>query len=113
MGIVRWTESYNHRNWRLEAPSITFEGLAELLDRVVPLPSPVVEMTGSKGRYQMVLDVSLNDALVENASMMDRDGAVLRGFNDGLRKLGLQLERRRGPIETLFVDHVEKTPTEN
>jgi uncharacterized protein (TIGR03435 family) len=44
---------------------------------------------------------------------MERDDAVLRGFNDGLRKLGLQLERRKRPVETLFVDHVKKTPTEN
>jgi len=61
----------------------------------------------------MVVDVSLNDALVENASMMEREDAVLRGFNDGLKKLGLQLERRKGPVQTLFVDHVEKNPTEN
>jgi uncharacterized protein (TIGR03435 family) len=113
MGTVRWTASSNHRNWRLEASTITFEGLAELLNRVIPLPSPVVDMTRLKGRYQMLLDISLNDALVENASMMERDDAVLRGFNDGLRKLGLQLERRKGPVETLFVDHVEKTPTDN
>jgi uncharacterized protein (TIGR03435 family) len=113
LGTVRWTASSNHRNWRLEALSITFEGLAELLNRVVPLPSPVVDMTRIKGRYQMVVDVSLNEALVENASMMERDDAVLRGFNDGLRKFGLQLERRKGPVEMLFVDHVEKTPTEN
>jgi uncharacterized protein (TIGR03435 family) len=113
MGTVRWTATSNHRNWRLEASGITFEGLAELLNRVVPSPSPVVDMTRLKGRYQMVLDASLNDALVENASMMERDDAVLRGFNDGLRKLGLQLERRKEPVETLFVDHVEMTPTEN
>jgi len=113
MGTVRWTETSNHRNWKLEASSTTCEGLAELLNRVVPLPSPVVDMKRLQGRYQMVVDVSLNDALVENASMMEREDAVLRGFNDGLKKLGLQLERRKGPVQTLFVDHVEKNPTEN
>jgi uncharacterized protein (TIGR03435 family) len=39
--------------------------------------------------------------------------AILRGFNDGLMKLGLRLERRKGPVETLIVDRVEQTPTEN
>jgi uncharacterized protein (TIGR03435 family) len=41
------------------------------------------------------------------------EDAVLRRFNDGLRKLGLQLERRKGPLETLIVDRVEKMPTGN
>jgi len=113
MGTVQWTASSNHRNWRLESLSITLEGLAELLNRVIPLPSPVVDMTRLEGRYQVILDVSLNEALVENASMMEKDDAVLRGFNNGLRKFGLQLERRKGPVEMLFVDHVEKTPTDN
>jgi uncharacterized protein (TIGR03435 family) len=80
-----------------------------------------------KGRYQLVLEVSLNDLLGlrpamtsavddptarENA-LMDMEEAALKGFNDGLRKLGLQLERRKGPVETLVVDRVEKTPTAN
>jgi uncharacterized protein (TIGR03435 family) len=75
----------------------------------------------------VVLEVSLNDVIgarpatpgaggdpttIENARM-DRDEVVLRAFNDGLRKLGLQLEHRQGPVETLVVDHVEKTPTGN
>jgi uncharacterized protein (TIGR03435 family) len=38
---------------------------------------------------------------------------VVRGFNEGLRKLGLKLERRKGTVEALIVDHVEKTPSEN
>jgi len=112
MGTVKWTDGANRRNWRLEAPAITPGGLAEQVDRVVPLSSPVIDMTALKGRYQMVLEVLLN-APAENASMADRDEAVLKAFNDGLRKPGLQLEPRRGPVETLIVDHVEKTPTEN
>jgi uncharacterized protein (TIGR03435 family) len=126
MGKVRWMEGPNLM-WSWDAPSIAIEGLAELLDRVVPLPSPVIDMTGLKGRYRAVFEVSLNDVIgarppmpgaggdptaIENARM-DRDEMVLRAFNDGLRKLGLQLERRKGPLETLIVDHVEKTPTAN
>jgi len=127
MGAVRWTDGPDHRNWRWEASSITSDGLAELIDRALPLPSPVVNMTGLTGRYQVVFEVSVGDALgirpaiagaggdpaaIENASM-DRDDAVLKVFNDGLRKLGLQLERRKGPVENLIVDRVEKTPSGN
>jgi uncharacterized protein (TIGR03435 family) len=126
MGTVRWTEGPN-LIWRWEAPGTTFEGLAELLDRVLPLPSPVIDMTGLKGRYQVALEVSLNEAIGARPAMpsaggdasaignaqMDRDQVVLRAFNDGLRKLGLQLEPRKGSLETLVVDHLEKTPTAN
>jgi uncharacterized protein (TIGR03435 family) len=126
MGTVRQTDGPN-RIQRWEAPSISFAGLADLLDNVTPLSSPVIDMTGLKGRYQVVLEVSLNDlsgarpapagtggdpTTIENARI-DIEEAVLKGFNGGLRKLGLQLERRKGPLETLVVDHVEKTPTVN
>jgi len=32
---------------------------------------------------------------------------------DGLKKLGLQLETRKAPVEVIVVDHLEKIPTEN
>jgi uncharacterized protein (TIGR03435 family) len=44
---------------------------------------------------------------------MEREQSFVRAFNDGLRKLGLQLVRRREPLDTVVVDHVEKMPIEN
>ena len=88
------------------------------------MSSPVLDMTGLKGRYQVVVEESLKDTLGamrsagddpvarENA-LMDLDASVLQAVNDGLRKLGLRLERRKGPVETLFVDHLEKAATGN
>jgi uncharacterized protein (TIGR03435 family) len=126
VGTVRETDGPNHTQ-RWEAPGITFAGLADLLDREIPLPSPVIDMTGLTGCYPLVLEVSLNDLfggrppvtsaggdpIARENARIDRDEAILRSFNDGLRKLGLQLEHRKGPVETLVVDHVEKTPTGN
>jgi uncharacterized protein (TIGR03435 family) len=116
MGTVRETDA-GDRLQRWEAPSITFEGLADLLDRVTPFfSSPVIDMTRLKGRYRLVLEVSLNDRLKSDGgdrTPLEMEDAVLKSFNDGLRKLGLQLERRKGPVESVVVDHVEKTPTEN
>lgn len=43
----------------------------------------------------------------------EMEEAILNAFNDGLRKLGLKLERRKGPIEVLVVDRVERSPTGN
>jgi uncharacterized protein (TIGR03435 family) len=109
IGRVKQTQGGDELHLRWESEGITFEGLAELLDKVAPLSVPIVDMTGRKGRYQLSLDVSL----AERAAPPDMEASVVRAFNDGLRKAGLQLERRRGAIRTLIVDHVEKTPTPN
>jgi uncharacterized protein (TIGR03435 family) len=126
MGMVRQMGDL-HQVQRWEAQSISLAGLADLLDKVAPLPTPVVDMTGLKGRYQLVLEVSLRDlpgarrsiagtggepAAADNP-MTDMDEAVLRGFNQGLLKLGLRLASRKGPLEVLIVDQVEKIPTAN
>ena len=111
MGTVRETEGPN-RLVRWDAPSITPAGLADLLDKVAPVPAPVLDMTGLAGRYRVVLEVSLNDLSLAG-DPAEGEAAAVRAFNDGLRKLGLQLERRKGPVETIVVDHVEKTPTGN
>ena len=115
MGTVRETEDPDLLQSRIEAHSITFEGLAELLDKMMPVSTVVVDMTGIKGRYQLAFEVLLKDLPRPDPAAMDtgseRDAAILQRFNDGLRKLGLRLERRRGPVETLVVDHAEKAPT--
>ena len=60
MGTVRQTgDPYRVQRW--EASNISFAGLADLLDHVAPLSLPVIDMTGLKGRYQLVLEVSLRD----------------------------------------------------
>jgi uncharacterized protein (TIGR03435 family) len=96
-----------HQRW--DTPGITCVGLAELLDKVAPLSVPISIMTGWNGRYHLSLEV----ALTELAPPAEMEAGVVRAFNDGPRKLGLGLERRRGEITTLIVDHVEKTPAAN
>jgi uncharacterized protein (TIGR03435 family) len=120
MGTVRETGD-PHGVQRWEAPNISFAGLADLLDKVAPVSSPVIDMTGVKGRYRLVLEVSMTDVFAARADvagagvsgLMDMEDNIVRAFNDGLLKLGLHLERRKGPVEAIFVDHVEQTPTAN
>jgi uncharacterized protein (TIGR03435 family) len=115
MGTVRQTGN-PYRGQRWEAPDISFAGFADLVDNVAPFLSlPVIDMTGIGGRYNLTLEVSLKD-LREPAgpgNAGDMEEIVLSAFNNGLLKLGLRLERRKGPLETVVVDRVEKTPTEN
>lgn len=101
---------------RLEAPNISLEGLAELLTIVAAPALPFRDMTGITGRYQAVLDVPLGDFRAIMAGPhdpADAQNAMLRAGQDALKKLGLQLEPRKGPVETIVVDRVEKNPSDN
>jgi uncharacterized protein (TIGR03435 family) len=110
MGTVRETGDPK-RILRWEAPNTSLSGLADLLDNVAPLSSPIIDMTGLDGRYHVTLKVSSGSFI--GVDPADMESLTLKAFNDGLQKIGLKLESRKGSIETIVVDHVEKTPTEN
>jgi uncharacterized protein (TIGR03435 family) len=117
MGTVRESPTTNPDGIRrLEAPNTTLEGLAEILTVVVAPPIPFRDMTGIKGRFQVVLDVSLKDFQAVMAGPhdpADAQNAMLKAGQEAVKKFGLQLEPRKGPVDTIVVDHVEKNPTEN
>ena len=108
MGTVRQTDLANHTQ-RWEAESISLAGLADLLDRVGPWEPVVIDATGSRQRFRLTLEVMLP----RPGDPRDMEADLIAAFNDALRKLGLQLVRRKGPVETLVIDHLEKTPTGN
>jgi len=118
MGTVRETETASPNSiHRYEASSISFDGLADLLTVADIGPEPVVNATGVQGRYRITLDMSMV-ALEQLRSegrhdQADIQGALLKAARDGLKKLGLELERRKAPVEVLVIDHLEKTPTDN
>jgi len=117
MGTVRKSEtgSPNYIE-RYEAPSITLDGLADLLIIAGIGPLPVVNATGDQGRYQITLDLSkaaLEALLNGPHDQADIQSADLEAARDGLKKFGLQLERRKAPVEMLVIDNLEKTPIEN
>jgi uncharacterized protein (TIGR03435 family) len=102
------------------------EMLTPLVDR------PVVDMTEFKGNYQVEVDVTL-DTMLNMARGMGIGipglGAARGVGGDGrlpvasdpsnssiftsIQQLGLRLESRRSPVETVVVDSAEKNPTEN
>jgi uncharacterized protein (TIGR03435 family) len=114
---------------RIESSKMTMEALAEALSRFVD--KPVVDMTELKGDYEVALEISMADIM----AMARAAGQVIPGgpgggepskapldtasdpsgnsIFDAIQKLGLKLEARKGPIEVLVIDHVEKSPTEN
>lgn len=106
---------------RIEIASIGMVGLADLLQPLTD--KPVIDATGLQGAYQVSLDMSSYDikaVMREAMGVNSLDPALgsqsdLRGSRvfDAIEKLGLKLESRKLPVETIVVDHVEKSPTEN
>jgi len=112
----------------LEAAKITMAGLAELLTSFVD--RPVLDMTELKGGYQVTLDLSMLDVMAAARAQLGGNfggpggpgaNAVVPAASDpsggaifsAVQKLGLKLDARKASVETIVVDHLEKTPTEN
>jgi uncharacterized protein (TIGR03435 family) len=71
------------------------------------LGRPVFDQTGIAGVFDFALYYRPENAPVD-------DSNSYAGIFDALREqLGLRLEARKGPVEMLVIDHVEKVPTEN
>jgi uncharacterized protein (TIGR03435 family) len=63
-----------------------------------PLPPPPPPPPGGGG--------SVAVSVAEAEPLLDIFGAVQA-------QLGLKLESKKGPVELIVIDHIEKTPTEN
>jgi uncharacterized protein (TIGR03435 family) len=92
------------RPGRLEAEKTSMEHLADLLGRHEKMR--VVDATGLKGVFDFTLGWSPDEAAAG-------DGAEPSLFTALQEQLGLRLERRKGPVEVLVVDHAEKVATGN
>ncbi len=77
------------------------DSLSRTLDRAV------VDETGLKDRYDFVLDYSAFDPRLTNAA---GEPSIFKALRD---QLGLKMESRKGPVEVLVIDRVEKMPTGN
>jgi uncharacterized protein (TIGR03435 family) len=99
---------------------MALEGLADLLTQL--LRQPVIDVTGLRGRFQMVLQIPRGDGVSEARAAQAQPGRPgIPAASDStespilgaVQKLGLKLESRKMPVEIIFIDHLEKTPTEN
>ena len=81
----------------MPTPAETGELLAGALQGYVG--DPVVDETGLTGLYDLNLDFTLDENLAAEG---------VRIFEAVQDQLGLKLEARKGPVEVIVVDHVEK-----
>jgi uncharacterized protein (TIGR03435 family) len=83
--------------------------LAQLVTRLAAqLGEPVKDDTGLEGKYDIALFWSERPPGAE----MDADAGpdLVAALQE---QLGLKLERKKGPVEILVIDHAEKVPTGN
>jgi uncharacterized protein (TIGR03435 family) len=122
---------------RMEMSKTSMSALADMLAPFVD--RPVIDMTDLKGNYQVALEMPMEDLMrMARARVPDMAGAASVPFARGpegqtpgaastptasdpsgtsifqaIQQLGLRLEPRKAPVDTIVVDHLEKTPTEN
>ena len=77
--------------------------------------TPVLDQTAIPGIFDVKLDwardTSLPSAAPNATAPEPADGPSL---TEAVQKqLGLKLEKRKGPVDVLIVDHAEKTPLAN
>ena len=77
--------------------------LAEALER--PLGAPVRDQSGLTGKYYFAFQFALENG--------PSDTEAPSTFTAIQQNLGLKLVKRKGPVETLVVDHIETVPTGN
>ncbi len=78
------------------------------------LGAPLTDATGLTGKYDFTIfwSTTATDAARRGTPVADdTDGPSV--FDAVQEQLGLKIEKRRGPVQMLVVDHVEKKPTEN
>jgi uncharacterized protein (TIGR03435 family) len=79
-----------------------------------PLGAPLTDATGLTAKYDYTIfwSTTATDAVRRGTPVADEpDGPSL--FDAVQDQLGLKIEKRKGPVQMLVVDHVEKKPTEN
>lgn len=97
----------------IDATRMTMRQLAAILSHTVD--RPVVDGTELTGLYTFRIElptpnVAIASVLVPLAP--SSEPSVVSPFN-AVEALGLRLQRRRLPVDTIVVDHMERTPTEN
>jgi uncharacterized protein (TIGR03435 family) len=115
---------YSFANNKLEGHKMPAARIADVLSGF--MDRPVVDMTNLQGSYDFVLELAPLDFVAMGVRAAASAGAPVspqalqlaeRSSGDsliaGLEKLGLKLESRKAPVETLVIDHADKTPTGN
>jgi uncharacterized protein (TIGR03435 family) len=111
---------------KLQSKSTTLGGFSDMLSRM--MDRPVLDMTNIEGRYDITLEVSTEDLIgmkrMAGGPMMMHTGGdggsggpapesnPRASIFSAVQQLGLKLEPRKSPVETLIVEKADR-PSEN
>jgi uncharacterized protein (TIGR03435 family) len=106
---------------RMEVTNASMPKLANTLTAL--LGRPVLDKTGLTGAYDFILEFTRTETAGPKASGGYREPPAMPppmpGAEPGLsiyssiQQLGLKLDPRKIPMDTIVIDHAEKTPSEN
>jgi uncharacterized protein (TIGR03435 family) len=96
------TDGISSQGGSVKARAVTMAFFAATLSRYIG--TPVFDKTGLSGAFDFSMEYARDD----------RDSADKPSiFTAVQEQLGLKLEKAKGPVEILVIDHAEKAPTEN
>jgi uncharacterized protein (TIGR03435 family) len=100
----------------LYVESSTTPGLVDYFSMYLA-PMPVLDETGLTDEYDVKLNIPLPDIAPsqpgERVSVEELHARSIIDLSDAVASLGLRLERRKFPVKTVIVKHVEQNPTAN
>lgn len=118
---TRYTRIFTaQRTTMLDAKRMTMNELATALQST--MDAPVVNRTGLSGGFEFKIELPPEAAAIRRLLSIGISTTVQGtplteptgiSASDALKEIGLQLERRRTPIDVIVVDKLERTPTEN
>jgi uncharacterized protein (TIGR03435 family) len=101
---------------RLLAPATTLASFVELMSRFTE--RPVVDLTGIEGQFD--LELTFAPETTRGVLVGDNPAPDIQSFSEpapsvfqAVQQYGLNLERRKVPMELLTITNVAKSPTEN
>jgi uncharacterized protein (TIGR03435 family) len=94
----------------IQHPHMSMGLLASLISRFTRMP--VLDRTGIEGYFDIDLVWARDPTLLDPNSTADPvEGPSI--YEAVRKQLGLKLEKRKGPVEVLVVEHAEKAPLPN
>lgn len=118
--VVRDVEARSGFTQQMVDSIFSFSELATALQTT--MDAPVVNRTGLSGGYEFKIELppdatavrrslSIGISTTVNGTPLTEPSGV--SASDAVKQIGLQLERRRTPVDVLVIDKLERTPTEN
>jgi uncharacterized protein (TIGR03435 family) len=106
-----WRFFMNGRG-RIGGARATMQDLANELT-IYAFRTPVTDDTGLKGKYDFILTYSVTGWNGPTVALPDAVDPLPDVFGAVQSQLGLRLEPKKGPVEVIVIDSIEKKPTAN